>query len=411
MGFFRQALGLESRGADYIINPSDLWARGLNYPGVTGAAGEPVSTESVLGLPTAWRCIQIISDTIAGQEIGAFLKTSEGVYIPTDDPDFLGMNLGVHKSKATTLGSAVVSLLLVGNAYFATTRDRTGKVLWIEPLNPSAIEPYRVSGSSEKRFKVNGAETDAEGRPFTEFDILHIPGLVKPGELKGCSPLTLFIETFSRAQAANKQASATFGNGNIPAGILEVEGDMTPAAKDAARHQWDKLHKGAGNSGKIAIITHNAKFKQLTMNSKESQFLESRQFDVNEMARIYGVPTSLLAHSEGPEMGKSVEDKRSQFSEFTLGGWFMRLQDAFTWLALSEGGNPDIRIRFNREELERGNFGNYVTSGVQLVREGVITVNEFRASLGKPPVSWGDEPISVQVQDTDDNEQDDDEQA
>ena len=393
MSLARRLLRLETRGADYDISPEDVFGIGLDQLGRASVSGINVNDETALGIPTAYRCIHMLTDVVATQRCASFEPVGN-VYQPAQrQPDFLKFP-GPY-TKIQTVGAMVASIATSGDSYTATHRDGSGFIVSMEPLDPERIDPFIFEG--RKRYRVDGKEL-IDGQPITDMDILHIPGLLLPGSITGISPTRALMESIALTVAATQYGASFFGNGAVPGAVVEVEGDMSPVGKKALKREWNDMHRGSGNGKKLGVLTNNAKFNTISIPPNEAQFLQTRQFQVPEMARIYGVPPSLLGHAEGPEMGKTVEDHAHHFNQYSLGGWFGRISEGLTRLGVSEGGNPNAEIRFDREELERGNFTIFVQNGIQLVREGVWTINEFREKLGKPPVEWGDEPISVQVQ-------------
>lgn len=395
MSFLNRLLGIESRGADYTVTPADVFGIGLDQVGSATKAGIRVTDETALAIPTAYRCINLLADTISSQNCAAYVK-QDGVFVPSgSDPGFLDFNAGFY-TKSQVIGAMVSSIAMLGNSYTATYRDGEGQIVWLEPLDPERIKPYR--DGPNKYFTVEG-ERFVDGKLVTEFDVLHIPGLLLAGNLEGISPTKVLKDAIALTVAATEYGAGFFGNSAIPGAIVETEGEMSPAGKRAARREWEQMHNGAGNAKKIGFLTQGAKFKTISIPPNEAQFLQTREFQVPEIARMYGVPPTLLGHSDNADMGKSIEDKAHQFNQYTLNGWFTRIQEGLTKLHRSEMNDQTSVIRFDREELEQGNFTTFTENLSKLVKDGIITINEARRRLGKGPVPWGDTPISVQVQD------------
>ena len=129
--------------------------------------------------------------------------------------------------------------------------------------------------------------------------------------------------------------------------------------------------------------------EKISVNPDDAQFLQTRGFQINDIARIYGVPVNLLQHSDGPEMGASLSDKNTHFVQHTLRPWVERM-----W---TDGAPKQAFVKFNMDGLLRGDHAQRYATYSLAVTQGILTVNEVRAFEDLPPVEWGDEPISVQV--------------
>lgn len=361
-------------------------------PTSRSAAGKSVTPETSLEVSTVMACVRILSDSISTLPVDSNIRVA-GVRKPYKRPTWMLFERG-HLRKTDVLGQVMVSLLLYGNAYVATYRDESGAVAWLQPLDPTAVSP-RMSAPGLVVYDVS-LETGRQ--TFSTNDILHIRGMTLPGELEGVSPITYQRETLGLSLAAQEYGAAFFGNGALPGAIITAPGDISPNGRAALREGWSALHRGSENAGKVAVLTNGASFQKVTVDPEDAQFLETRKFQINDIARIYGVPVNLLQHSDGPEMGKSLSDKNTHFVQHTLRPWVERLEEALSWLLHSDGNVPTTFVKFNLDGLMRGDhstrFATYNTSVVN----GILTINEVRAMEDLPPVPWGDEPQSVQVQ-------------
>lgn len=371
----------------------DIFGIGLDLAGIKSTSGEVVSEDTAMGVSTVYACVRIISEAIATLPLKAGQLDSDGICQPiARPPAFLSFTNGPF-TQIDVLGQAMVSLLLWGNAYLATYRDALGRVLWLEVLDPKKVQPERIG--ADIFYRVEGST-----ELLTPLDILQIRGMTMPGQIEGMSVLSVARETLGLSIAATKFGASFFGNNAIPAAVIEAEGEMSPTGRKALLRNWNDLHKGAGNANKLAVLTQGAKLVKLSIPPDDAQFLQTRQFQVNDATRFFGVPTSKLAHTDGPEMGKTVEDKSTEFATDALRPWTVRLETGFTWLMHSEGRPRKQFTTLDLQGLMRGSLSNQISLGLQMVTAGAITINEFRAdTLGKSPVAWGDEPISVQVQD------------
>ena len=382
MSLFSRFLGTNETRSD-SLSFQDIWNSGAQV-------GTHVTTDSALQVSAVWSCIRLLSDQVATLPTDSFSRDTEGVRNPHPRPGWLTFKTGPW-TKVDVIGQAMVSALVNGNAYIATYRDPQGKVLWLETLDPNQVEPFRVG--AEIRYRVGPTRA-----VLTSLDILHIRGFTLPGDVEGQSPIHVARETIGLAIAANKFGSSFFENNATPGMVIEATGDIPEAAQKAMKASWNEMHRGAGNGNRLAIATNGAKFSKISLAPEDSQFLQTRQFQVSDIARVFGVPPSLIGHTDGPELGNSVSDKNTLFAQYTLRPWVERFETAFTWLITSEGGNPNAFIKIDLNGLMRGDHAARHVTYNTAVMNGIYTINEVRAFEDKPPVSWGDLPISVQTQ-------------
>lgn len=393
MSFIQRFFGAdESRSTDHVSFQT-LFGTALDLAdGIQNTkAGILVTPANALEASSSvYGCVRILSDSVSTLPVDSFTR-NDGVRRPfRPRPPWLDFETGPWR-KIDVLGQIMVSLLLNGNAYVATYRSPTGEVLWLEVLDPEKVKPERVG--AEIRYRVLPSST-----LLSAFDILHIRGMTLPGEIEGCSPVAYNRETIALAKQATAYGGAFFGNSAMPGMAAEVPGQMSDVGIKAMKRAWNEAHQGTGNAHKLAVLTEGAKFAKLSLAPEEAQFLQTRQYQVNDVARIYGVPTSLLQHADGPEMGKSLQDKNTHFVQHSLRPWVERIEAAFSWLVRSEGRSRRAFVKINLDGLLRGDYQTRWTTYLAAIRDGALTINEVRGFEDMPPVPWGDEPISVQVQ-------------
>ena len=393
MTFFSRFLGAEDEArssASDALTYENLWRMASEGTFAGSKAGKAVTTDTALQTSTVYACVRILSDSVSTLPLDSFIRR-EGVRTPLRPrPLWMEFQEGPW-SKTDVLGQIMTSLLLDGNAYVATYRDSQGRVQWLDVLDPARVTPERVG--TDILFKIRENQV-----LLSRYDILHIRGMTLPGHVKGLSPIAYAKETIGLSLAATEMGATFFGNSATPGGVVEVPGKLSPEGARALKESWNEAHRGTANAHRLIVATDGATFSKVTLSPNEAQFLETRNFQVNDIARIYGVPTSLLQHTDGPEMGQSIQDKNTHFVQHSLRPWVERTEGALSWMLVSEGANPRGFVKINMDGLLRGDFSTRYATYTAAVRDGILTINEVRAFEDRPPVPWGDEPISVQVQ-------------
>ena len=381
--------------SDTFMSFSDVYGKGLDLfqSGAHTHSGVRITTDTAMQISTVFACVRVLSDSIATLPMDQMIRR-DGVPSPSRPrAQWLDFNLGPW-NKVQIIGQIMTSCLLDGNAYVTTLRDNDFEVLRLDVLDPKRVKPVRMKDGSI----VYEVEMEAgKKRVVSGDDIKHIPGIMLPGALEGVSPIEYAKETLGLSQAATEFGAAFFGNGAIPGSTIEVPGQLSPTAAQVIKDTWEQAHRGVANSGRIAVLTEGARYSKVTLTPNESQFLETRQFQVPDVARFYGVPLNMLA-AEGTQFGDTTAEQNSAFVRHSLRPWVERIEAAFTDILISEGRPSGNFVRLNVDGLLRGNMTERVQAYSTAVVQGIWTINEVRRWEGMPPVAWGDEPISVQVQ-------------
>lgn len=370
----------------------------LTFPRIWGSGGttQEVTTGrfKALRVSTVFGCIRILSENVATLPLDQFIRR-DGVKRPyRPRARWLDFRSG-PLNKIDFLVQVMTSQLTAGNAYVATPRLPNGDIQHVTVLDPAAVKPTRKTSGIERTYRVNGVNGTHE---LSRFDILHIPGMTLPGDLCGVSPIEYARQTIDLADAATTFGGAFFKNAARPSVVMETPDEVDDNVVALMRDQWSTMHEGAGNVGKLAIATAGATIKQMSINPDEAQYLETRKFQVPDIARIFGVPAHLLAHADSPQFGTSIAEQNVAFVQHSLRPWVERIEQALTDAEHLSGSPFETFVGLNVSGLMRGDYKSRIASNVQAVREGIITINEARQMEDLPPVEWGDEPISVQVQ-------------
>nr|WP_223188247.1 phage portal protein [Streptomyces sp. TRM68416] len=347
---------------------------------VPNESGMPVTERSSLHMPAVWRSVALISGVSSALPLHTYFT---GTKDRTTSP--LLANPHPELTPLELWRLAYVHRVLWGNGYQQKIRNRAGVIAELHPLMPDRVRVGKVQPDellpSGKVFEV----TDDWGtvHALTSREILHIPGLGYDG-VTGCSPVRLAAEGIGLAQAAEKTAARQFGKGNIMSGVLQTEQRLNPDQANKLKAQWRAKMGGFRNSQEIAVLDAGAAFKPVTMPYKDAQFLESREFQVVEIARMFGVPQFLLMSTEkSTSWGTGLEQQAQGWITFDL---------APTWLTPTEQ-------RINKELLPASQYSKYAVQGLlrgdssaratfyRAMRDvGAFSGNDIRALEDLPPI-------------------------
>jgi HK97 family phage portal protein len=312
---------------------------------VPNESGTAVTERTSLHMPAVWRSVGLIASVSAHLPLHVYVQgtrdRAKAPLLADPHPEMTPLELWrlqyVHR-------------VLWGNGYLQKVRNRAGVVTELWPLMPDRVRVGKVKPDdmlpSGKVFEV----TDDWGvqHALTSREILHFPGLGYDGQT-GVSPVRLAAEGIGLAQSAEKSAARLFGKGNVMAGVLQTEQRLNADQADALKKRWQAKMGGWRNSQEIAVLDSGASFQTVTMPYKDAQFLESREFQNTEIARMFGVPLFLLMETaKSTSWGTGLEQQAGAWVVFDLGP---------TWLAPTEQ-------RISKELLTSSQYAKYSVQGL-----------------------------------------------
>jgi len=226
---------------------------------------------------------------------------------------------------------------------------------------------YKYYRDSDERGKT-GAVT------LGRDQILHIPGLGFDG-LIGYSPIAMARNAIGMALAVEDFGSNFFLNGANPGGILEHPGVVNDPER--LRQSWQSQFSGAG-AHKVAVLEEGLKFHQMSIAPDQAQFLETRKFQINEIARIFRVPPAMVGDLEGATYS-NAEQMALNFVKYTLNPWVCRWEGSLQQCLLLQSEKPEIFIKFNIDGLLRGAYKERMDGYSIGIRNGIFSVNDVRS--------------------------------
>lgn len=344
-------------------------------------AGRHVSEKTSLEMAAVWRAVNLI----AGSSSALPLKTydTERARVPSvvDDPhpDLTAFEL---------FEAMWFSLLLWGNAYHQKIRDRNGEVVELWPLPASRMQVGRITPSDDfpggKIFKL--LDGKGEAHILSARDVFHIPGPGYDG-ITGVSPVRLASQGIGLALAAEEYGARLFGSGSLLAGILQTEQRLDQPQAEALKERWSAMTAGLRRSHEIAVLGSGAKFQPITMPNTDAQFLESRKFQVTEVARWFGIPPHMLFDLEkSTSWGTGIEAQSIGFVVYTLRPWLSRVEQRITKELLPAGTYAEFTV----EGLLRGDSAARAAFYRTMVEIRAMNPNEVRVRENLEPYDGGD---------------------
>lgn len=282
-------------------------------------------------------------------------------------------------------------LLLWGNAYAQIIRNGKGEVVALYPLMPNKMQVdrdengelyYIYTRSSEEAKTMEGATVY-----LTPRDVLHIPGLGFDG-LVGYSPIAMAKNAIGLAIATEEYGAKFFANGAAPSGVLEHPGTIKDPSR--LRENWNSTFGGSANSGKVAVLEEGMKYTPISISPEQAQFLETRKFQIDEIARIFRVPPHMVGDLEKSSFS-NIEQQSLEFVKYTLDPWVIRWEQSLSRSLLNEDEKRKYFFKFNLEGLLRGDYESRMSGYATARQNGWMSANDIREleNLDKIPAEDG----------------------
>ena len=387
------SLSKRLRGAGEKRANNSQWVEPIipGRPAYMAPSGIDVNANSAIRMSTVYACVRLLGDTISSLPLGAYVRRGRArisyaaaygetpYWVNTPNPE---------TSRIEFYEQVISSLNIHGNAFILTVRDDNNEVVELYCLNPDDVRIRRLRPNEPLVYEVQTRdEQGAYTQILTKNEMLHIPLFRLPGSNYGLGPIAAARLTIGAAMAADTYAAAYFGNAANPGGVIEVPGELTEDQAQDIGRDWNITHTGPYRAGKIGVLSGGASFKPLSLNAQDAQLLDTRRFNVEDIARLFRVPISLLGHPVAGAMSfASVEAQNLSFVQHSLRPLLERLEQAFSTL-LPE---PDGFIKFNLDALLRGTTLERYEAYTKGLREGFLSLNDVHAMEDMAPIADGD---------------------
>ncbi|ODT57538.1 MULTISPECIES: phage portal protein [Paracoccus] len=349
------------------------------------ASGLSVSAMEALRVPVVANAIQLIAEAVASLDVSV-MEIVDGAEI--DAPDHPALTLLRAEANDWTTGFELIRQIMID----ALMSD-AGGMAWVNKVDGRPVEVIRYRPSiltwdldtdtGERRYHMGSRDVQPR-------DVIHLlPPL-------GRCPLTLAREAIGIAVAMDRHAARLFTRGGRPSGVLSFAKGMAEDAVKKARAAWRSTHESEDSGGQTAILYDGATFVPLSFSSTDSQFLENRRFQIEEIARAFNIPAPMVGDLSRATWSNS-EQKGREFLSYTLEPWLRGLEGALGRALFSDAERGRYVIRFDRDDLTRADLATRATVINSLIASQTLNANEGRAWLGLPPRVGGDQFLNPNI--------------
>lgn len=358
------------------------------------SSGKAVTERSAMQMTAVYSCVRILAEAIAGLPLHLYKYTEGGgkekaidhpLYLLLHDEPNPEMSSFVFRETLMT------HLLLWGNAYAQIIRNGKGEVVALYPLMPNKMTVDRDE-KGHLYYSYNRSEDEAPTTKGSTVilrpeDVLHVPGLGFDG-LVGYSPIAMAKNAIGLAIATEEYGAKWFANGAAPSGVLEHPGTIKDPSR--VRDAWQSQFGGSSNSGKIAVLEEGMKYTPITIAPEQAQFLETRKFQINEIARIFRVPPHMVGDLEKSSFS-NIEQQSLEFVKYTLDPWVVRWEQSIMRRLLTPEEKRSYYVKFNLDGLLRGDYQSRMNGYAIGRQNGWMSANDIREleNLDRIPAEEG----------------------
>ena len=360
----------------------------------SSAAGKSVNERSAMQMTAVYACVRILSESIAGLPLHMYQYEEDGSKKKAVEHPLYHL---LHDEPNPEMTSFVFRetlmshLLLWGNAYAQIIRNGKGDIIGLYPLMPNRMKVERDT-KGQLYYEYQTMKEDAPTMKGAVYqldpsEVLHVPGLGFDG-LVGYSPIAMAKNAIGLAIAAEEYGSKFYANGAAPSGVLEHPNVLKDPAK--VRDSWNAAFGGSSNAHRVAVLEEGMKYTPISISPNEAQFLETRKFQINEIARIFRVPPHMVGDLEKSSFS-NIEQQSLEFVKYTLNPWVCRWEQALQRALLDDDEKGKYFFRFNVEGLLRGDYQSRMNGYATARQNGWMSANDIREleNLDRIPAELG----------------------
>lgn len=335
-------------------------------------SGKTVNERTALQTTSVYACVRILSETLASLPLHMYRHTDSGKEKAVSNPLYRLLHDEPNPEMTSFVfrETLMSHLLLWGNAYAQIIRDGRGKVVALYPLLPDKMEVDRAD-NGELFYEY---QSDKGKVILRKEEVLHILGLGFDG-IKGQSPIAMAKNAIGMAIATEEYGAKFFANGANPGGVLEHPGVVKDPKR--VRDSWNAVYQGSSNAHRVAVLEEGMKFTPIGIPPEQAQFIATRKFQLNEIARIFRIPPHMIGDLEKSSFS-NIEQQSLEFVKYSLEPWVVRWEMALQKALLNQSEKEEYFIKFNVDGLLRGDYQSRMGGYAVGRQNGWLSANDIR---------------------------------
>ena len=357
--------------------------RSINYTMPFGPA-QTVSPETALTFSAVWAAMRLLSESISTLPVGVFSRQPNGdnLEVNSELSFLIKYQPNSYQNKITFYEKIIMDMLSDGNSYVQIVRNRNGRVLELLPLNYGDVNTYVLDNKLYYEDQNSGTTHDSD-------NILHFKMITGPDGITGLSPIEQCKNAIGWGMSVQEYSSTFFKNGGKLSGILESDRALSEQAIDRLRNSFNKNYGTLAGSNQTAVLEEGLKYKSISVTPDQAQFLASRQFSVEEVARIFGLPPHLLRDLSKSSFN-NIEMQSQEFVSYSLMPYISKIELEMSLKLFRRNLVGRDYVKFNVNGLLRGNVKDRADYYKTAVTNGWMTINEVRQKEDLNRIEDGD---------------------
>lgn len=365
------------------ISFQTIWASGGDIE-LQNNSGTYVTQDNVWKLAAITGAVNLIASSISTLPMDAWVRRDGQKFLMRPKPDWVNRPDISFVDRTPFISQIITSLMLDGNAFIRVFRDENGLPINLMVMNPTEIEVKR-----NPLGRIVFTHTKS-GETLSQDDILHIvESLIQPGQVRGISRVAMLKDSLGLGMALEAYAQRWFGQGASGNYAITTPGSLTPEQAKAMADSIDNRHGGWRKSSKTMVFHSGADIKDIGIDPEKSQSIEARRMFVEDVARIYSIPTHKLS-LPGTNTYSSIEQTQIEFVTDTLRPYAALIENALSTLLQVYPNGQGAFVEFNMAALLRGDINSRATAASVAIQGGWLTVNDVRQGEGLSKIDGGD---------------------
>jgi HK97 family phage portal protein len=345
------------------------------------AAEIRINPDTALQSTVFLACCRIISETVASLPLHVYRRLKNGhEEIAHDIPLYHVLSFAPNswQTKFEFFEQMVMALTCWGNSYSEVNSGKYGAVTELNNLHPSRMRIERLENGRLK-YSYNDPQT---GRlmQYTQDQIMHVRWTPEPDGVKGMVPVEISRDAIALSRACEIYASKFWANMGRPGIVLQTDGALSAETAERLRDNWERIHRGVQNAYKTAVLTNGLKVEPFGATNNDSQFLEVRRFQCEEICRCFRLPLHLV---QG-QSGGNLEIQGQEFINYTLMPWLIRIEQSISRSLIYD--DATYYAKFDTRGLLRGDSNSRAAFYSTMLNLGILSINECRRAEGLGPL-------------------------
>lgn len=377
---------------------SDMWARlggttternaGIQYPQPAYAenAAVPVTEDTAMQMSAVWACVRLLSETVASLPFHVYKRNERVIANDFYFQAFMARKPNRYQTRQEFLETMMLNLTLHGNAY-AKIQRINGKITSLLPMMSAQVEVSLLrDGAVVYQYSSNNTV-----EMLAEQSVWHIK--LNGNGIIGKSPIAFGRNMIGIAQAAEKTVTKIYNNGGKRSGVLSLDKLLKPEQRDEVRKNFGTMTTGTDD--RLLVLEMGMEFEAISMSPQDIELLASRKYQIDEIARWFGVPSIMINHNEGTTtLGSSAAEIISTFYKLNLRPYLERIEASIECNLFTKDEQDQYIAEFDFEGLLRSDFKSRLEGYRTAIAGSVLTPNEARKLEGLDGLNGGDNLLS-----------------